>query len=153
MENKAGKRQKTHIRAAKTASDKMRATIDRPIKEAAIALRRVKLVHTVIWALFATFVLVIPFFALVGSYKKAIVFIAFVLVEVLVLAFNGWRCPLTNFAARYTEDRRDNFDIYLPEWLARNNKRIFGILYVVGILLTVARMCDIIPCLQHAVRL
>ncbi len=89
----------------------------------------------------------IPFFALVGRYKKAIVFIAFVFVEVLVLAFNGWRCPLTNVAASYTEDRRDNFDIYLPEWLARNNKLIFGILYVVGILLTAARMCDILPLL------
>jgi hypothetical protein len=29
------------------------------------------------------------------------------------------RCPLTGIAARYTDDRRDNFDIYLPPWLAR----------------------------------
>ncbi len=40
------------------------------------------------------------------------------LVEVAVLAFNGMRCPLTDLAARYTDDRRDNFDIYLPLWLA-----------------------------------
>ena len=36
-------------------------------------------------------------------------------------------------AARHTGDRRDNFDIYLPEWLARHNKSIFGTLYVAGL--------------------
>jgi hypothetical protein len=36
------------------------------------------------------------------------------------------RLALTNVAARYTNDRRDNFDIVLPLWLARYNKIIFG---------------------------
>lgn len=36
-------------------------------------------------------------------------------------------------AARYTGDRNDNFDIYLPLWLARYNKPIFGTLFVVGV--------------------
>jgi hypothetical protein len=29
-------------------------------------------------------------------------------------------------AARYTDDRRDNFDIYRPLWLARPHKPVFG---------------------------
>jgi hypothetical protein len=29
--------------------------------------------------------------------------------------------------------RRDNFDIYLPLWLARRNKAIFGALFVLGV--------------------
>jgi hypothetical protein len=45
----------------------------------------------------------------------------------------------TAVAARYTDDRRVNFDIYLPEWLARYNKQIFGPLYVVGIAYLVMR--------------
>ena len=49
-----------------------------------------------------------------------------------MLALNRWRCPLTAVAARYTAQRRDNFDIYLPNWLAAHNKVIFGILYVAG---------------------
>jgi hypothetical protein len=59
------------------------------------------------------------------------------LVEVLILLANGFRCPLTAVAARYTDDRRDNFDIYLPLWLARYNKQIFGPLFVAGILFTI----------------
>ena len=31
-------------------------------------------------------------------------------------------------AARFTEERHDNFDIYLPLWLARHNMPIFGVL-------------------------
>jgi hypothetical protein len=47
-----------------------------------------------------------------------------VVVEVVVLALNNLRCPLTGVAARYTEDRRDNFDIYLPLLLAHYNKLV-----------------------------
>jgi len=59
--------------------------------------------------------------------------------EVVVLALNEWRCPLTPIAARYTDDRAHNFDIFLPEWLARYNKEIFGTLYVGGLLLVLFR--------------
>ena len=59
-----------------------------------------------------------------------------VFVEVRIVLLNDGHCPLTAVAARYTEDRRDNFDIYIPEWLARHNKRIFGTLYACGVLAT-----------------
>jgi len=52
--------------------------------------------------------------------------------ECLILALNGGRCPLTDLAARYTNHRADNFDIFLPRWLARRNKEIFGTLFVCG---------------------
>jgi hypothetical protein len=47
--------------------------------------------------------------------------------------------PLTSVAAHYTEDRADNFDIYLPLWLARYNKTIFGTLFVCGCAFAFAR--------------
>ena len=56
-----------------------------------------------------------------------------VLVEVAVLAANRLKCPLTDVAARYTEERQDNFDIYLPLFLARYNKQIFGSLFLAGL--------------------
>ncbi len=104
-----------------------------------LRLRAVKVAHTVVWTFFAGCIFAIPVFALRGDVRRAAVFIGVVFVEVLVLVLNRWRCPLTPVAARYTEDRRDNFDIYLPEWLARHNKVIFGALYVAGIILTLAR--------------
>jgi hypothetical protein len=35
-------------------------------------------------------------------------------------------------AQQFTADRADNFDIYLPNWLASRNKTIFGTLFVVN---------------------
>jgi hypothetical protein len=103
------------------------------------ALRAVKLIHTIIWVVFVSCIFAIPVFALLGDYLLAALLSLIVLVEVLVLVFNHWRCPLTPIAARYTNHSRANFDIYLPEWLARHNKLIFGVAYVAGLLFTLAR--------------
>ena len=58
------------------------------------------------------------------------------LLEVVVLLINRWSCPLTGVAARYTDNRQDNFDIYLPLWLAKHNKLIFGTLFVCSVTYT-----------------
>lgn len=100
------------------------------------ALRSIRIVHTVVWAIFAASIVAIPVFAWRGQATLAWWLIAFVAIEVLVLLANRMRCPLTDVAARYTPDRRDNFDIYLPLWLARHNKQVFGTLYVAGVLYT-----------------
>ena len=96
-------------------------------------LKAIKVVHTVVWALFAGCILAIPIASLYGDNRAALWLVAIVFGEVAVLAANKWRCPLTALAARYTTDRRANFDIYLPEWLAKHNKVIFGTIYVVGV--------------------
>lgn len=103
-------------------------------------LRAVKVAHTLAWAIFAGCILFIPFAAYLRQFDTALVLIAFVMLEVFVLLSNRFRCPLTDVAARYTDDRRDNFDIYLPLWIARFNKQIFGSLYVAGIIYTIILM-------------
>jgi len=102
-------------------------------------LTAIKLLHTIVWAFFGACVVLIPIAAWRHRLDLAALFIGIVAVEVAILAFNRWRCPLTDVAARYTSERADNFDIYLPRTLARYNKEIFGTLYVLGILGTVVR--------------
>jgi hypothetical protein len=96
------------------------------------ALKFVKVTHTLVWGFFAACIVAIPIVSLLGEHSAAGWLAAVVLIEVVVLAFNDMRCPLTAVAARYTADRRPNFDIYLPEWLAEYNKAVFGTLYVAG---------------------
>lgn len=102
-----------------------------------LTLRFVKVAHTIVWALFAGCIVALPVVAWRGNLRVAVILIAVVMVEVLVLLANRFRCPLTGVAARYTEDRRDNFDIYLPLWLARHNKTIFGGLFAAGVIFTI----------------
>lgn len=101
------------------------------------ALRVVKIVHTLAWAVFAGCIIALPLVAWRRGFQLAVILIAIVCVEILVLLVNGFRCPLTDVAARYTDDRSDNFDIYLPLWVARYNKQIFGTLFVAGVLFTI----------------
>jgi polyferredoxin len=93
----------------------------------------IKLAHTVIWAFFASCIVAIPFAAWLKEFRIAFTLAAIVLVEVFVLLIYRWNCPLTAIAARYTDNRNPNFDIYLPKWLAQHNKLVFGSLYIVGV--------------------
>src|SRR5690349_2021287 len=103
------------------------------------SLTSIKVLHTVVWAFFVACIVAIPVFTVLSRFRLAFGFVAIVAVEVGVLLVNRMRCPLTDVAARYTSDRRPNFDIYLPEWLARHNKLIFGILYLAAVVALLVR--------------
>jgi len=92
----------------------------------------IKLLHTVIWAFLAASILVLPVAGVLGRFRWAAILSVIVLLECGVLAANGGRCPMSDLAARYTDERASNFDIYLPNWLASRNKTIFGTLFVVN---------------------
>ena len=100
----------------------------------------IKAGHTLVWAFFVACILAVWVFAWRTDLIKATLSIGLVMIEVIVLAFNRWRCPLSPVAARYTDDRSANFDIYLPRWLAARTMPIFGGLYGAGIVFTLARV-------------
>jgi hypothetical protein len=95
-------------------------------------LTAIKVLHTVVWALLAGAIVALPFLAGQGAFRWAAILSIVILVECGVLLANGWRCPLTDLAAKHTADRSPNFDIYMPNWLARHNKTIFGTLFLVN---------------------
>jgi len=99
----------------------------------------IKLLHSAVWLGFSACILSIAPAAAAGRFRLASILIGLVLIECVILVVNRWRCPLTDVAGRYTEDRADDFDIYLPRWLARHNKTIFGSLFVMSGLFTLYR--------------
>jgi hypothetical protein len=64
------------------------------------ALTAIKLTHTVVWACFVARIVAIPLAAWRGSHGTAAGLAGIVALEVIVLAVNGWRCPLTSMAGR-----------------------------------------------------
>ncbi len=104
----------------------------------------IKLIHTIIWALF---VLVIFYILLAGIFDRINIYtfiaIGLVVMEGLILLLFDWRCPLTVVGEKYTDDHEIGFDIFLPKWLARNNKAISGALFGIGAVIVILRLLDI----------
>ena len=104
-------------------------------------LQLIKLLHTIIWAFLAGIIFYILYAGITGAITKWVwISLGLVVAEIVALLLNGWACPLTAIAAKHTPNRSDNFDIYLPLWLARYNKIIFSILFLLGVLLVLARV-------------
>jgi len=97
-----------------------------------VVLTAIKLLHTAIWAFLVGCILALPIAGFMHRFDWAAILTAIILLECGVLALNRGRCPLTGWAARFTDERADNFDIYLPNRMARHNKAIFGTLLVVN---------------------
>ncbi|MGJ5815836.1 hypothetical protein [Paludibaculum fermentans] len=103
-----------------------------PPPERTAPLVAVKLLHTAVWLFFVLCIFAIPVAGALREFIWAAALAALVLIECAVLVANHGRCPSTDWAARYTGARTDNFDIYLPLWLARYNKQIFGPVFLAG---------------------
>ena len=50
----------------------------------------IKVVHTVVWAIFAACIFAIPVFAWRGQFRAAVILIGVVFLEVMVLVINRW---------------------------------------------------------------
>jgi len=100
----------------------------------------IKFIHTAIWGVMAAAILYILY---VGIFNKVGILvwycIGLILVEGMVLLICKWKCPLTILGYRYTNNRDAGFDIFLPVWLAKNNKIIFSILFSIGLILVLWR--------------
>ena len=91
-----------------------------------VKLWAVKLIHTLIW-LFFNGVIIYLFYAVVTNQVDKWVWIGiglFVLEGIILLLF-GMQCPLTVIAKKYSTSTKDNFDIFLPNWLAKYTKIIY----------------------------
>ncbi len=96
----------------------------------------IKVLHTGIWLGF-NFIIGYLFYAVLTD-SVGLWFwlgIGAILLEGLVLLAFRWYCPLTLIARKYSDSTQDNFDIYLPNWLARHNKTIYTTIFLVLIVL------------------
>lgn len=99
-------------------------------------LRLIKIIHTIIWALMAGSNFLAFYFAFIGRFDAWFLVPASLLaLEIFIIVINWWKCPITTIAEKYTQERKANFDIYLPKWLAKYNVQIFAGLMVVEVLI------------------
>ena len=101
-------------------------------------LVRIKIIHTIIWLFFNVVLFYMAYAVIVNQIDKWVwIGIGLIVLEGIVLLIFKKMCPLTIMARKYSDSAKDNFDIYLPNWLAKYNKLIytsFFILIVAGVL-------------------
>ena len=56
--------------------------------------------------------------------------VALILMEGIVLLMFKKVCPLTILARQYSASTQANFDIYLPNWVAKQNKLIYTTFFI-----------------------
>jgi hypothetical protein len=104
-------------------------------------LNIVKAIHTLIWLFFNWVIFYLYYAAITNQIGKWVwMGIGIVLLEGIVLLIFKKLCPVTLIARRYSDSQKDNFDIFLPNWLARHNKLIYTILFVIVLLMILMRV-------------
>ena len=103
----------------------------------------VKIIHTLVW-IFFNVVIFYLFYAVVSNKIDKWVWIGlglFVLEGIVLVIFRNM-CPLTVIARKYSDSSKNNFDIFLPDWLAKNNKLIYSIFLGVIIIILAYRLIN-----------
>ncbi|HEY5687276.1 MAG TPA: hypothetical protein VIS27_03120 [Yeosuana sp.] len=100
----------------------------------------IKLIHTLIWAFFVFVIFYILYSGITNSVNAFTwIGIGLIIGEGLVLLVFKMFCPLTIIARNYSNSQKDNFDIFLPNWLAKHNKLIFTSVFIIALIIVVAR--------------
>ena len=95
-------------------------------------LTLIKLIHTLVWVFFNIVIFYLFYAVVIGKIDKWVwICLGLIAFETMVLLMFKMMCPLTLLARKYSDSAKDNFDIYLPNWLARYNKLIYSI--IVGV--------------------
>ncbi len=104
-------------------------------------LMLIKAVHTLVWIFFNVVIFYMLYAVLADKIDKWLwIGFGLVILEGLTLLLFKFFCPLTIMARKYSDSTRDNFDIFLPNWLARYTKLIYTSIVGVIILILIYRL-------------
>jgi hypothetical protein len=103
----------------------------------------IKVVHTVVFAVLSACVIYV---VVSGAFNRITFWtwaaIVAIVVEGLILAASGGRCPLTIVAERLGAANGTVSDIFLPKWLADRIFPICGSFFLIGCLLIAVRIVN-----------
>lgn len=101
----------------------------------------IKIVHTLIWVFFNVVIFYLLYAVVTDQIDKWVwICLVLIVLEGLVLLVFKKMCPVTVVARRYSDSTRDNFDIFLPNWLARYNKEIYTTIVIISVLILLYRL-------------
>ena len=101
----------------------------------------IRLIHSIIWMFFNLVIFYLYYAVIVNRIDVRVwICVGLIVLEGLVLLLFKRTCPVTLIARKYSDSTKDNFDIYLPNWLAKYNKIIYTSLFVLVLILILFRL-------------
>jgi len=101
----------------------------------------IKIIHTLIWIFFSVVIFYLLYAAITNKIDKWVwICIGLVIGEGLVLVAFKMFCPLTVLARKYSNSTKENFDIFLPNWLAKYNKLIYTTIFCISLIIVTYRL-------------
>ncbi len=106
--------------------------------ESKTKLTLIKSIHTLIWIFFNGVISYMLYAAIANKLDRWLwIGYSFVFLEGLILLTFKSHCPLNLLARKYTNSTKDNFDIYLPSWLAKYTKLIYTTIFAIIFMITI----------------
>jgi hypothetical protein len=101
----------------------------------------IKITHTIIWLFFNFVIFYLLYAVIVNKIDKWVwICIKLLVLEGIVLLVFKTMCPITLIARKYSTSQKDNFDIYLPNWLAKYNKIIYSSIVGIALLILIFQL-------------
>jgi hypothetical protein len=104
-------------------------------------LTLIKIIHTIIWIFFNVVIFYMLYAVLTNKLDKWLwIGYGLFMLEGIVLLLFRFFCPLTVMARKYSDSTKANFDIFIPNWLAKYNKLIYTSILVAIIIIHIYRV-------------
>lgn len=104
----------------------------------------IKLVHTIIYLVMVVGIFYILYAGITKTYDIWLyISLGLLVVETVVYYGNGQKCPFTDLAKKYGDEKGYVGDIFLPKKVADNTFYVFGGLFLLGIIILVLNYLNI----------
>lgn len=101
----------------------------------------IKIIHTLVWVFFNVVIFYLLYAVVANRIDKWVwICLGLIVLEGLVLLVFKKMCPITVVARKYSDSKQDNFDIFLPNWLARYNKEIYTSIVLISVIILIYRL-------------
>jgi len=101
----------------------------------------VKWLHTMVWIFFNIVIFYLLYAVIINKIDKWVwICLSLIILEGVILLVFKKMCPITLIARKYSDSTDHNFDIYLPEWLAKYNKLIYTTIVIIAVIILIIQL-------------
>lgn len=103
----------------------------------------IKFVHTLIWIFFNVVIFYLLYAVIISKIDKWVwICIGLIALEGIILLVFKNSCPVTLIARKYSTSEKANFDIFLPNWLAKYNKQLYSVIVSIALIILIFRLMN-----------